>query len=227
MVKCGLCKQEGHRKSSCPTAPVGAPRQPQSQAVQAPLEVSILLDQEVIDKLDRLAELCVEVAVGLGKGHVEAHYQQALYMELQDAGIKYVAEEAMPIMYKGRALGGTCSTRLDVMLHSFLPFIFELKAEANPIKSKHHWQLVRYMDYKKQPYGAVVNFNQSEKDPLEIQFIVSHEGEYWLYDPDSLTGRRLVDFALAQAPVQQALTSDSADAEEAEDNESTESAEDE
>jgi GxxExxY protein len=192
---------------------------------QAPLEVSILLDQEVIDKLDRLTELCVEVAIGLGKGHVEAHYQQALYMELQDAGIKYVAEEAMPIMYKGRALGGTCSTRLDVMLHSFLPFIFELKAEANPIKSKHHWQLVRYMDYKKQPYGAVVNFNQSEKDPLEIQFIVSHEGEYWLYDPDSLTGRRLVDFALAQVPVQQAPASDADEVEE--DNESAESTEEE
>lgn len=220
MVKCSLCKQEGHRKSSCPSAPAaGAPRHPQPQAAQAPLEVSILLEQEVIDKLDRLTELCVEVAVGLGKGHVEAHYQQALYMELQDAGIKYVAEEAMPIMYKGRALGGTCSTRLDVMLHSFLPFIFELKAEANPIKSKHHWQLVRYMDYKKQPYGAVVNFNQSEKDPLEIQFIVSHEGEYWLYDPDSLTGRRLVDFALAQAPVHQAQASESVDAE---DDESTE-----
>ena len=222
MVKCSLCKQEGHRKSSCPTSPAAAPRQPQSQVTQAPLEVSILLDQEVIDKLDRLTELCVEVAVGLGKGHVEAHYQQALYMELQDAGIKYVAEEAMPIMYKGRPLGGTCSTRLDVILHNFLPFIFELKAEANPIKSKHHWQLVRYMDYKKQPYGAVVNFNQSEKDPLEIQIIVSHEGEYWLYDPDSLTGRRLVDFALAQVPVQQAQASESADAEEAEDNESTE-----
>lgn len=219
MVKCSLCKQEGHSKAKCPTRPAHA-----AQAAQPPLEnpeVSILLDQEVIEKLDRLSELCVEVAVGLGKGHVEAHYQQALYMELQDAGIKYVAEEAMPIMYKGRALGGTCSTRLDVMLHSFLPFIFELKAEANPIKSKHHWQLVRYMDYKKQPYGAVVNFNQSEKDPLEIQFIVSHEGEYWLYNPDSLTGRKLVDFSLI-APVHQVQVETEAEAEAAEDDESTE-----
>jgi GxxExxY protein len=187
MTKCSFCKQEGHRKSSCPVA-----QEPQG-------EFSITLEPEVIEKLDRLVQLCVEVATGLGKGHVEAHYQQALYMELQDAGIKYVAEEAMPILYKGRPLGGTCSTRLDVMLHNFLPFIFELKAEANPIKSKHHWQLVRYMDYKKIPYGAVVNFNQTEKGPLEIQFIVSHEGEYWLYDPDSLTGRKLVDFALAHS----------------------------
>lgn len=219
MVKCSLCKQEGHRKSSCPTRPAHAAQA--GQAAQPPLEnpeVSILLEQEVLDKLDRLTELCVEVAVGLGKGHVEAHYQQALYMELQDAGIKYVAEEAMPIMYKGMPLGGTCSTRLDVMLHSFLPFIFELKAEANPIKSKHHWQLVRYMDYKKVPYGAVVNFNQSEKDPLEIQFIVSHQGEYWLYNPDSLTGVRMVDFSLVVQSSVAAL--EQAEAEEAD--ESTE-----
>ena len=204
MTKCSLCKQEGHSKAKCPSKPPKSVVQPhaplgQGQAqVQPPnLEVSILLDQEVIDRLDKLADLCVEVAVGLGKGHVEAHYQQALYMELQDAGIKYVAEEAMPIMYKGRPLGGTCSSRLDVMLHNFLPFIFELKAEANPIKSKHHWQLVRYMEHKKQSYGAVVNFNQTEKGALEIQFIVSHEGDYWLYNPDSLTGRKLVDFSLA------------------------------
>lgn len=204
MAKCSLCKQEGHRKSSCLVA-----------QAQAQGEFSITLEPEVIEKLDRLAQLCVEVATGLGKGHVEAHYQQALYMELQDAGIKYVAEEAMPIMYKGRALGGTCSTRLDVMLHNFLPFIFELKAEGNRIKSKHHWQLVRYMDYKKVPYGAVVNFNQSEKDPLEIHFIVSHEGEYWLYDPDSLTGRKLIDFSLV-APVHQVQTEVEAEAEDGE-----------
>ena len=220
MTKCSLCKQEGHRKPNCPTAPPASRKPPAARAPrqgQVDEEISILLEEEVIDKLDRLTELCVEVAVGLGKGHVEAHYQQALYMELQDAGIKYVAEEAMPIMYKGRALGGTCSTRLDVMLHNFLPFIFELKAEANPIKAKHHWQLVRYMEYKKQPYGAVVNFNQSDKGPLEIQFIVSHQGQYWLYDPDSLTGRKLVDFALSQIPVHR----EQAEAE-AEDGESTE-----
>jgi GxxExxY protein len=203
MVKCGLCKQEGHRKPNCPENPSPVKKDAKATKVKAKApsndgadDISIILDQDIVDKLDRLTELCVEVANGLHKGHVEAHYQEALYRELQDAGIKYVAEEAMPIIYKGRPLGGTCSTRLDVMLHSFLPFIFELKAEGNRIKSKHHWQLVRYMDYKKVPYGAVVNFNQSEKGPLEIHFIVSHEDDYWLYNPISLTGRKLVDFSL-------------------------------
>ena len=221
MVKCSLCKQEGHRKPNCPENPSAVKKAPKVKAKATTAvhaaehadDISILLDQEVVDKLDRLTELCVEVANGLHKGHVEAHYQQALYRELQDAGIKYVAEEAMPIMYKGLPLGGTCSTRLDVMLHSFLPFIFELKAEGNRIKSKHHWQLVRYMEYKKVPYGAVVNFNQSEKGPLEIHFIVSYEDDYWLYNPNSLTGRKLIDFSLTTQVVNEGEGDDESDEE--------------
>jgi GxxExxY protein len=158
--------------------------------------VQIELPADITEKLTKMSALCAEVASGLGKGHVEAHYQQALCVELQEAGIRYVAEEVMPIMYKGRALGGTCNARLDIMLHSFLPFIFELKAVPSRIGSIHHWQLVRYMTHKKMPYGAVVNFNQSERGPLEVQFIVLDRGTHWLYDPATQTGRPLVDFGM-------------------------------
>lgn len=173
--------------------------------------MQIELPAEVMEKLAKLSALCVEVAGGLGKGHVEAHYQQALCVELQEASIRYVAEEVMPIMYKGRPLGGTCNARLDVMLHSFLPFIFELKSVPSKICSVHHWQLVRYMMHKDVPYGAVVNFNQSEKGPLEVQFIIKQESTHWLYDPLSQTGRPLVDFGMSLAvPVQSSVTSGNA-----------------
>jgi len=161
--------------------------------------VPITLSGDITEKLAKLSALCVEVANGLGKGHVEAHYQQALCVELQEANIRYVAEEVMPIMYKGRALGGTCNARLDVMLHSFLPFIFELKSVPSRIGSIHHWQLVRYMTHKDIPFGAVVNFNQSERGPLEVQFIVRQGGAHWLYDPATQTGRPLVDFVMSLA----------------------------
>jgi len=157
---------------------------------------SISIPADIREKLTKLAGLCVEVAGGLGKGHVEAHYQQALCVELQEAGIRYVAEEVMPVIYKGRPLGGTCNARLDVMLHNFLPFIYELKSVPSKITSIHHWQLVRYMTHKDVPYGAVVNFNQSDKGPLEIQFVVQQEGVYWLYNLGSQTGRPLIDFGL-------------------------------
>lgn len=204
-MACSNCKQEGHTKATCAQpkaektkAKVGRPPKPVEETEAVPLELSA----EIREKLSRLADLCVEVGAGLGKGHVEAHYQQALCVELQEAGIRYVAEEVMPILYKGRPLGGTCNARLDVMLHSFLPFIYELKA-VSKICPEHHWQLVRYMTHKDMPYGAVVNFSQSDKGPLEIQFIVKDKGSHWLYDLASQKGRPLVDYGLsfAQAPL--------------------------
>jgi len=196
MVKCSVCKQEGHNKAKCAATPA-ASASAATEAVQT--TVSIELPGVILEKFAKLSALCVEVARGLGKGHVEAHYQQALCVELQEANIRHVAEEVMPIMYKGRALGGTCNARLDIILHSFLPFIFELKAVPSRIGSIHHWQLVRYMTHKVVPYGAVVNFNQSERGPLEIQFIVHDRDTHWLYDPATQTGRPLVDFAMALA----------------------------
>ena len=198
---CSNCKQEGHTKASCgqpkaekPKAKVGRPCKPEPEAETTHIELPL----EVREKLSRLAALCGEVGAGLGKGHVEAHYQQALCVELQEAGIRYVAEEVMPIVYKGRPLGGTCNARLDVLLHSFLPFIYELKA-VSKICPEHHWQLVRYMAHKGIPYGAVVNFSQSDKGPLELQFVVHDRGAHWLYDMATQTGRALVDYGLSFA----------------------------
>ena len=142
--------------------------------------------------------MCREVAGELGKGHVEGVYQQALCLELQDAGIRYVSEETMPILYKCRPVGGGQSQRLDISLLNFLPFIFELKAVSKPISPEHHWQLVRYMEYKKQTYGAVVNFNQSERGALEIQFIVKKDEVFYLYSPMSDSGSELSDFSLVK-----------------------------
>ena len=200
---CSNCKQEGHTKATCaqPKAEkqakgkVGRP----AKEVEQTESVHIELPAGDREKLTKLAGLCAEVGAGLGKGHVEAHYQQALCVELQEAGIRYVAEEVMPIIYKGRPLGGTCNARLDVMLHNYLPFIFELKA-VSKICPEHHWQLVRYMAHKGTPYGAVVNFSQSDKGPLEIQFVVLYGGTHWLYDLTKQTGRQLIDYGLSFPP---------------------------
>jgi GxxExxY protein len=197
---CSNCKQGGHTKRTCSLPVDSTPKGKAGKPVKQEDTVAIDLPADVREKLAKLAGLCAEVGAGLGKGHVEAHYQQALCVELQEAGIRYVAEEVMPILYKGRPLGGTCNARLDVMLHSYLPFIYELKA-VSKICPEHHWQVVRYMTHKDVPYGAVVNFSQSDSGPLEIQFVVKQEGVHWLYEPASQTGRRLVDYGLTAPAV--------------------------
>ena len=184
-MKCSICQQEGHNKASCKATP-------------EPVEsVPITLEPEVAEKFTILASMCLEVGKVLGKGYVEAVYQQALCMELQEKGIRYVSEETMPILYKGRPIGGGLNHRLDIGLLSFLPFIFELKAIGRALGPEQYWQLVRYMDYKSQPYGAVVNFSQAEKGGVpEVQFIVKHEGRFYLYDTDKACGTLLVDYGV-------------------------------
>ena len=191
---CSNCKQEGHTKPKCKNPTYVSP----PQSVQEDASTPILLTEDVRRKFARLAHLCKEVAGGLGKGQVEGVYQQALCFELQEANVRYVSEETMPILYKGRPVGGGHSQRLDVALLNYLPFIFELKAVSKPISSEHHWQLVRYLDYKKQPYGAVVNFNQSDKGSLEIQFIVKQDDVFYLYDMETGSGSELSDFGLVK-----------------------------
>jgi len=189
---CSNCKQEGHTKLKCKNPQYISP----PASVQGDASVLIELPDEIKKKLLRLSSMCKEVAGGLGKGHVEGVYQQALCLELQEAGILYVSEETMPILYKGRPVGGGHSQRLDISLLNFLPFIFELKAVSKPISPEHHWQVVRYMEYKKQTYGAVVNFNQSERGALEIQFIIKKDDVFYLYSPMSDSGSELSDFSL-------------------------------
>ena len=191
---CSNCKQEGHTKPKCKNPTYVSP----PQSVQEDASTTILLTEDVIKKFTKLSDLCKVVAGGLGKGHVEGVYQQALCFELQDAGVRYVSEETMPILYKGRPVGGGHSQRLDVALLTYLPFIFELKAVSKPISPEHHWQLVRYLDYKKQPYGAVVNFNQSDKGSLEVQFIVKQDEVFYLYDMETSSGIELSDFGLVK-----------------------------
>lgn len=204
---CSNCKQAGHKRSTCKNPTIISPPSVKPALAAKPLKqekaepmseppTEIKLPEDVKRKLGKLSDLCHEVASGLGKGHVEGVYQQALIFELQEAGVRYVSEETMPILYKGRPIGGCHSQRLDIALMSYLPFIFELKAVSKPISSEHHWQLVRYLDYKKQDYGAVVNFNQSDKGSLEVQFVVRQNGVFYLYDLASETGTELSDFGL-------------------------------
>lgn len=186
---CSICLENGHNKKVCPTL--------RTEEAGVPIHVP----SDVTEKMDFLASLCSEVASGLGKGHVEGVYQQALCAELQENDVRYVSEETIPILYKGVPIGGGHSQRLDVVLTSYLAgFIFELKAVSSGIKPEHHCQLMRYMVYKQQSYGAVVNFSQSDRGQLEVQFVVECDDIYYLYNFATGCGTPMKDFELAAPP---------------------------
>ena len=55
----------------------------------------------------------IEVHRVLGPGLLESAYEEALCVELDEAGVRYRRQVAVPIIYKGRALG---EYRLDLLV---------------------------------------------------------------------------------------------------------------
>jgi GxxExxY protein len=150
----------------------------------------IELDDEVIGKFHTIVEMCENVYTGLRKGFAECVYEEALCIELQERCIQYTRQETIPCCYKSRFVG---NIRLDILLQSWCPFIFELKATSSCIQTDDRWQLVRYMSRKCVPYGAVVNFNQGMTKGLDVCFIVEQSDGYYIYDLETHEGRRLRD----------------------------------
>ena len=145
------------------------------------------------EKFQTILQLCKEVANGLKKGRSECVYQNAVCQELQQKGITYVSEETIPIAYKGTFVG---IERIDICLTNWLDFIFELKAVGYKICPEHLWQVISYLNYKGFSYGAVVNFNQSVKGVLEVQFVVRENGCWYMYDILTGTGKKMEDYSL-------------------------------
>lgn len=150
----------------------------------------IQLDEDVLEKLNTIVDMCEAVYSGMRKGFSESVYEEALCVELQERNIHYTHQETIPCVYKDRFVG---NIRLDVILHSWLPFIFELKATGSNIQADERWQLVRYMSRKNVLYGAVVNFNQSLTRGLEISFVVKQEDGYYVYSLETEEGKLMLD----------------------------------
>ena len=176
---CNTCQKDGHNSRTCP------------MVSSTTKEITINLEEEIIEKLFFLIDIVKEVAHILKKGRTEGVYQKAICHELQSYKIFYTEEETIPILYKDKYVG---QERLDIVLTSFLDFIFELKAISCDLKSDHYWQVLSYMKYKNCNYGMVVNFNQSPTKDLSYEFIIIKEGTPYLFDLLTDTGIELIDY---------------------------------
>ncbi len=171
------------------------PKKVKEESKEADTSICIPIDEGVKGRLEVLQEICKEVATTLKKGRVECVYQNAICQELQLRNIRYVSEETIQITYKGVGIG---IERIDICIYdwcaSSFSFVFELKATGSEIKPENLWQVISYLNHKKIPYGAVVNFNQSVKGGLEIQFLVSFEEKWYMYDLATGMGKVMEDY---------------------------------
>lgn len=90
----------------------------------------------------------------LGSGLLESVYEEALYYELQQIGLKVERQLNIPREYKGIHLSTTL--RLDLIVEDKV--IIELKSVAE-ISNIHFKQLQTYLKLTNKRLGLLINFN--------------------------------------------------------------------
>jgi GxxExxY protein len=109
---------------------------------------------EEIDKLtERIIGCAIEVHRILGPGLLETTYEEALCIELGDAGLHYQRQLAIPAVYKGRTIG---EYRLDLLIEDLV--IVELKSveRLDPVFEA---QILTYLKVTGKKVGLLINFN--------------------------------------------------------------------
>jgi GxxExxY protein len=105
------------------------------------------------DEVFKLVGFCMEIHRGLGKGHDEVVYKDALVVELQQAQIPFTREQKHEIAYKGVLLPHFCYSDFVV----WDKILFEAKA-MEQLAEVHVKQVLNYLAAARLQLGLLVNF---------------------------------------------------------------------
>ncbi len=103
---------------------------------------------------DMILAAAFEVHTVLGPGMLESIYQGALRQELTLRAVPFMAEVAIPVVYKGARLA--TALRLDLIVDRRV--IVEVKA-LSAIEEVHRAQLLSYLRATDLAVGLLINFN--------------------------------------------------------------------
>lgn len=94
----------------------------------------------------------------LGFGFVEAVYERALAIELENAGVPFDVQSPIKVSYRGQIVGEfVCDVLVDKHL------IVELKS-VKALAIAHEVQLVNYLNATKIDVGLLINFGADKVD---------------------------------------------------------------
>ena len=91
----------------------------------------------------------------LGPGLLESVYQECLYLELTERGLKAEQFVSIPIQYRGEFLGKHFT--IDILVEDSI--VLELKA-VEKILPVHEAQLISYLKIADKRIGLLINFNE-------------------------------------------------------------------
>jgi len=111
---------------------------------------------KIMDLSYRVIGCALEVHRHLGPGLLESIYETCLCRELDRAGLAYVRQQRLPVIYKGEDAGG--DLRMDVVIEQALVLEIQAVAQLHPI---HEAQLITYLRLSGIGLGLLINFNEA------------------------------------------------------------------
>jgi GxxExxY protein len=102
----------------------------------------------------KIVGCAIEVHKYLGPGLLESVYQACLLDELNMIGLNVTSQVYIPVIYKGKDLGGTL--KLDLLVENLI--IVELKA-VDIMIPLYKAQLLSYLKLTTKPKGLLINFH--------------------------------------------------------------------
>lgn len=102
----------------------------------------------------RIIGCAIEVHRVLGPGLLESAYEEALSVELEEAGLAYQRQLPVPILYKGRTLG---EYRLDLLVEDAVVVEVKSTERDDPVFMS---QLLTYIRLTGKKVGLLINFNR-------------------------------------------------------------------
>ena len=103
----------------------------------------------------RITGAAMAVHNALGPGHKEAHYHQALYVELAGMGLAVEKEKRIEVMMDGVGVG---LLYLDLLVEQAV--VVELKAFSHLLTEEEDAQVLTYLGATGLPVGMLYNFGR-------------------------------------------------------------------
>lgn len=107
---------------------------------------------DVIELIDKIRECAYKVRLDFSPGYLESVYQNALLIQLREAGLRAEKEKELTLFYHGHIIG---EFRADILVEGRI--ILELKA-VSELKSVHEMQLVNYLKVTNLDAGILINY---------------------------------------------------------------------
>ncbi len=109
---------------------------------------------DIEEMFKKILDCSFQVHTALGPGLFESAYEECLFYELTQLGLKVEKQKALPLVYKEVKL--EAGFRIDLIVEDSI--IIEIKA-VESLSDIHLAQILTYLKLSKCKLGLLVNFN--------------------------------------------------------------------